>query len=258
MLLFYAPDIATNLQLPETEAHHCLKVLRMKPGDSLRITDGKGNFYNAEITETYNQSRNDKMANGCRVNLLETIPQPPLWKGKIEVALAPTKNTDRVEWFAEKATETGIDKISFLLCRFSERKEMPTERIRKIMISAMKQSEKAQLPDLQAMTDFKEFIRQDFDGQKFIAHCYPDKKIPLAQAYRKNENVLILIGPEGDFSEEEINFAKEYGFVPVSLGESRLRTETAALTACQTIHIVNQIELSIKSPSGDLGVVNYE
>jgi len=234
-MLFYAPDIALNPQLPETEAHHCLKVLRMQPGDALRLTDGKGFFYQAKIAEIH--------ANRCRVNLLETIPQLPLWKGRIEIALAPTKNSDRMEWFAEKATEIGIDKISFLRCRFSERKEMSIERIRKIIIAAMKQSEKAWLPDLQAMTDFKEFIRQDFDGRKFIAHCYPGEKMPLAQAYCNNESALILIGPEGDFSEEEIKLAEESGFIPVSLGKSRLRTETAALAACQTIHIVNQINV---------------
>ena len=127
MLLFYAPDIATNQQLPDTEAHHCLKVLRMKQGDTLRLTDWKGNFYDAEIAEIGNrgiagQARNDKTLNCCMVNLLEIIPQPPLWKGKIEIALAPTKNADRIEWFVEKATEIGIDKISFLRCRFSERK----------------------------------------------------------------------------------------------------------------------------------------
>ena len=232
-MLFYAPDIAIDLQLPETEAHHCLKVLRMQQGDALQLTDGKGFFYQAEIAEIH--------SNRCTVNLLETIPQPLLWRGKIEIALAPTKNLDRMEWFAEKATEIGIDKISFLHCRFSERKELSTGRIRKIMISAMKQSGKARLPELQELTGFKEFVRQDVEGQKFIAHCYPGEKIRLAQACRSNENVLVLIGPEGDFSEEEINLAKEYGFIPVSLGESRLRTETAALTACQTIHIVNQI-----------------
>ena len=236
-MLFYAPDIALNLQLPETEAHHCLKVLRMQPGDVLQITDGKGNFYQAEIAGVHSGC--------CQVNLLEIFPQHPLWKGRIEIALAPTKNSDRIEWFAEKATEIGIDKISFLRCRFSERKEMSIERIRKIMISAMKQSEKAHLPDLQSMTDFKEFVRQNFDGHKFIAHCYPDKKIPLVQAYHSNENVLILIGPEGDFSEEEIALAQESGFIPVSLGESRLRTETAALAACQTVHIVNQMNYKI-------------
>ena len=257
MLLLYAPDIAQNPYLPEQEAHHCLKVLRMKAGDALKITDGKGNFYRAEIAEgiagqvrndrtfqaahndrTFQAARNDSR---CKVNILETISQPPLWKGRIEIALAPTKNLDRIEWFVEKATETGIDKISFLHCRFSERKDISTERIRKIMISAIKQSEKARLPILQEITDFTDFIRQKFDGQKFIAHCYPDEKEVLAQACRKNENVLTLIGPEGDFSHEEIELAKENGFIPVSLGESRLRTETAALTACQTIHIVNQL-----------------
>ena len=232
-MLFYAPDIAVNWQLPEKEAYHCLKVLRMRQGDILRLTDGKGCFYQAEIAETH--------SNRCIVNLLETIPQPPLWKGTVEIALAPVKNTDRIEWFAEKATEIGIDKISFLQCRFSERKEMPIERILKIMISAMKQSEKSRLPDVNAITCFTKFIRQDFNGQKFIAHCYPDEKIPLAQAYHKNENVLVLIGPEGDFSEDEIGLAKKYGFIPVSLGESRLRTETAALTACLTVHVVNQM-----------------
>ena len=243
MLLFYAPDIATNLQLPETEAHHCLKVLRMKQGDTLRLTDGKGNFYNAEIDNRgiAGKTRNDKISNDCKVNLLEIIPQPQLWEGKIEIALAPTKNIDRIEWFVEKATEIGIDKISFLSCRFSERKVIQTERILKIMVSAMKQSEKARLPVLQEMAAFKEFIQQDFDGQKFIAFCYPDKKVLLSQAYQKNGNVLILIGPEGDFSEEEVELAKEQGFIPVSLGASRLRTETAALTACQTVHVVNQL-----------------
>ena len=236
-MLFYAPDIALNLQLPETEAHHCLKVLRMQAGETLRLTDGKGNFYQAEIAEVHN--------NRCRVNLLETIHPDRYWKGRIEIALAPTKNIDRMEWFAEKATEIGIDKISLLRCRFSERKEMPVERIRKIMISAMKQSEKAWLPELQTMIDFREFIRQPFDGQKFIAHCYSDKKISLAQAYRSNENVLTLIGPEGDFSAEEIDLAQACGFIPVSLGESRLRTETAALTVCQTIHIVNQMNIKL-------------
>jgi 16S rRNA (uracil1498-N3)-methyltransferase len=238
MLLLYAPDIATNQQLPATEAHHCLKVLRMQAGDIIRLTDGKGNFYRAEIAgEPAGQIHSGK----CRVNLLETISQPPLWKGKIEIAVAPVKNLDRIEWFVEKATETGIDKISFIRCRFSERKEMSIERILKIMVSATKQSEKARLPLVQAMTGFNEFVRQDFNGQKFIAHCFPEEKKLLAQAYQKNENVTILIGPEGDFSEEEIDRAKESGFIPVSLGKSRLRTETAALAACQTIHIINQL-----------------
>jgi 16S rRNA (uracil1498-N3)-methyltransferase len=233
MLLFYAPDMAVNPQLPETEAQHCLKVLRMKTGDTVHLTDGKGNFYKAEIADTHPKH--------CDLRILETLPQQPLWKGKIEIALAPTKNMERIEWFAEKATEIGIDKISFLQCRFSERKDIKTERINKILISAMKQSVKARLPELEEITDFKKFIKQEFDGQKFIAHCYPGDKKLLSQAYHKTGNVLILIGPEGDFSEEEVALAGAQGFVSITLGESRLRTETAALAACHTIHVINQI-----------------
>lgn len=233
-MLFYAPEITTELQLPEIEAMHCIKVLRKKAGDIIQVTDGKGSFYQAEITEA-----NIKH---CRLKIFETRKQVSYWSGKIEIAIAPTKNMDRNEWFAEKATELGIDKISFLNCRYSERKEIKTERIEKILISAMKQSLKACLPQIQKMTDFKRFVEQDFPGQKFIAHCYPEEKKMLSHAYEKGENVLILIGPEGDFSEEEVAFAKQKAFVPISLGESRLRTETAALTACQTIHIVNQLK----------------
>ncbi|GHT26307.1 ribosomal RNA small subunit methyltransferase E [Bacteroidia bacterium] len=233
MLLFYAPDIVTNPQLPEAEAQHCLKVLRMKISDIIHLTDGKGNFYQAEIADAHPKH--------CKLQLLETLPQPPLWKGKIEIALAPTKNMERIEWFAEKATEIGIDKISFLQCRFSERKDIKTERINKILVSAMKQSMKARLPELEEITDFKKFICKEFDGQKLIAHCYPGDKELLSQVYNKTGNVLILIGPEGDFSEEEVAMAEAQGFVSINLGESRLRTETAALAACHTIHVVNQI-----------------
>jgi len=233
MLLFYVPDMAVHPQLPEPEAQHCLKVLRMQTGDIVQLTDGKGNFYKAAITEAHPKH--------CRLNILEIIPLQPAWKGQITIAVAPTKNIERMEWFAEKATEIGIDRIVFLNCRFSERKEIKPERINKILISAMKQSLKARLPELQAMIDFKKFIAQPFDGQKFIAHCYPGEKPLLSKTYRPDENALVLIGPEGDFSEEEIELAVNQGFVPVSLGESRLRTETAALTACQIIHIVNQM-----------------
>ncbi|GHT55741.1 ribosomal RNA small subunit methyltransferase E [Bacteroidia bacterium] len=233
MLLFYAPDMAVHPQLPETEAQHCLKVLRMKAGDRIHLTDGRGNFYKAAIDDTHPKH--------CRLAVLETIPQPQAWKGQITIAMAPTKNIERTEWFAEKATEIGINTIAFLNCRFSERKELKTERMNKILISAMKQSLKARLPELQAMTDFKKFITQPFEGQKFIAHCYPGEKPLLSKIYPPNENVLVLIGPEGDFSEEEVELATNQGFIPVSLGESRLRTETAAVTACQIIHIVNQM-----------------
>jgi 16S rRNA (uracil1498-N3)-methyltransferase len=235
MPLFYAPDIIENALLPETEALHCLKVLRMQTGDLLCLTDGKGNFYRAEIREAHPKH--------CKLQMLECIPQEPLWTGKIEIAVAPTKNIERMEWFAEKATEIGIDAIHFLNCRFSERKEIKTERIRKVLIAAMKQSGKARLPELPELIDFKKWIAKDFNGQKLIAHCYPGEKQLLSQVYRKNGNVRVLIGPEGDFSEEEITLAEARGFVSISLGESRLRTETAALTACQTVHIVNQLNI---------------
>lgn len=233
MLVFYAPDILTNPELPESEAQHCIRVLRMQEGDTLYVTDGKGHFILASIAQAHHKH--------CRLNILEISQPTPLWGGRIEIAMAPTKNMDRTEWFAEKTTEIGIDKISFLRCRFSERKEIKTDRIQKILVSAMKQSVKATLPELQEMTDFKKFIQQDLQGQKFIAHCYPGEKPLLSQSYKKGGNVIILIGPEGDFSEEEVALAEKAGFKSISLGDSRLRTETAALTACQTIHIVNQL-----------------
>lgn len=233
MLLFYVPDMTGRPQLPEAEAQHCLKVLRMQIGDVVHVTDGKGNLYKAALLETHPKR--------CLLDVLGTIPQAPAWKGQITIALAPTKNMERMEWFAEKATEIGIDAIAFLNCRFSERKEIKMERINKILISAMKQSLKVRLPQLPEMTGFRQFIAQSFEGRKFIAHCHPLQKPLLSKTYRPGENALVLIGPEGDFSEEEVELAVKQGFVPVSLGGSRLRTETAALVACQTIHIINQL-----------------
>ena len=234
MELFYAPDISTNPVLPEQESQHCIRVLRKQNGDLIDITNGRGHFFKAEIIDAHPKH--------CKIEITETKKNPPAWNFSIEIAMAPTKNMDRTEWFAEKATEIGINKISFLKTRYSERKELKPERIEKILISAMKQSVKATLPEIQAMTDFKKFITQDFQGQKFIAHCYPETKPLLSSVYKKGKNVLILIGPEGDFSEEEVLLATQNGFQSISLGESRLRTETAALTACQTIHILNHLE----------------
>jgi len=243
MILFYSPEIIDKQLLPKEEAQHCLKVLRMCAGDYIHLTDGKGNFYKAEISEA-------NPAN-CQLHIIETLPQERHWKSSIEIALAPPKHPERTEWFAEKATELGIDKISFLNCRFSERKEIKTERIKRVMIAAMKQSLKAHLPELEEMTDFKKFINKNFEGQKFIAHCYPDEKPLLSHQYHAHNNALVLIGPEGDFSKEEVELATKQGFIPVSLGESRLRTETAALTACQILHVVNQLDESLKQTRND-------
>ena len=231
MHVFYTPDILTKAELPEEEASHCSRVLRLSAGDEITLTDGRGNFYLAEITATTNKR--------CTVMVKETRPQEALWPCHLHIAMAPTKNMDRNEWFAEKATEIGFDELTFLNCRFSERKIIKTERIEKILISAIKQSLKARLPKLNEMTDFDKFIAQDFKGQKFIAHCYEGEKPFLKDVLRKGEDALVLIGPEGDFSEKEVEKAIEKGFIPISLGRSRLRTETAALVACHTMIIAN-------------------
>jgi len=232
MQLFYAPDIKTNPELPEEEGKHCTRVLRLKEGDEISITDGKGSFYKAAIT----------LANPkhCIVAITEEWQQPLFRDFSLHIAIAPTKNLDRIEWFAEKATEIGIDAITCLKCRHSERKELKGVRIEKILVSAMKQSLKATLPQYTGMTDFATFVKQPFDGQKFIAHCEEGEKTLLKNACAVGEKALILIGPEGDFSTDEINLAVSEGFIPISLGESRLRTETAALVACHTLHVINQ------------------
>ncbi|MDE5701647.1 MAG: 16S rRNA (uracil(1498)-N(3))-methyltransferase [Bacteroides sp.] len=232
MHVFYTPDIQTCAELPTEEAQHCVRVLRLNIGDRITLTDGKGHFYNAEISAATNKR--------CTVNILETIYQEPLWQGHLHVAMAPTKNMDRTEWFAEKATEIGFDELTFLNCRFSERKVIKTERISKILVSAIKQSLKARLPKLNEMTDFNTFISQPFKGQKFIAHCYEGEKPLLKDVLQKGKDALVLIGPEGDFSEEEVKKAIENGFLPISLGKSRLRTETAALAACHIMNLQNQ------------------
>lgn len=229
--IFFAPDILSDQTLPQEESAHCIRVLRKKEGDTIYIADGKGHFFDAEIIEAHQKH--------CIVNIINTIDEPKPWSNNLHIAFAPTKNMDRVEWFAEKATEIGIDRFSPLLCRYSERKEIKLPRIEKILISAMKQSQKSFVPQLDEMTALADFIRQPFDGQKFIAHCYPQEKKLLKDAYTHGGNVLILIGPEGDFSEKEVQLALDNGFEPISLGNSRLRTETAALVACNTIQVIN-------------------
>ena len=232
MQIFYTPDISVNPELPEEEAGHCIRVLRLTEGDEILLTDGQGFFYKAAISRAHHKH--------CEVNILESWKQPALWNFKLHIAVAPTKNMDRMEWFVEKATEIGIDAITCLNCRFSERKEIKPARLEKILVSAIKQSQKATLPHLEGMTEFKKFVTTPFEGRKFIAHCEEGEKQLLKQTYKPGENALILIGPEGDFSPEEIKLALENGFEPISLGESRLRTETAALVACHTIHVLNQ------------------
>lgn len=231
--IFYCPDITTNPQLPEAESQHCARVLRMKENDKLLITDGKGYFYRAVLLQANPKS--------CIVSIEEEMPQSKEWNFDLHIAFAPTKKLDRMEWFVEKVTEIGIDTFSPLKCRYSERKNINATRLEKIIVSAMKQSQKCRLPQIDEMIKFDEFIQQPFAGQKFIAHCYDSVKTPLTKTCKKNRNTLILIGPEGDFSEEEVTEAIEHGFTPISLGKSRLRSETAALVACHTVHVMNQL-----------------
>lgn len=231
MHLFYTPDITATLELPQEEAAHALRVLRLTEGDEVMLTDGNGSFYRAEIDVVSGKR--------CYVCIVETTTPNPLRQGHLHLALAPTKNMDRIEWFAEKATEIGVDEITFLDCRFSERKVVKTERVEKILVSAMKQSLKPTLPQLNPMIPFMKFIAQPFAGQKFIAHCYEGEKEPLMQALAPDEDALVLIGPEGDFSPEEVEAAIAHGFRPITLGKSRLRTETAALVAVHMMNIVH-------------------
>ena len=233
MALFYVPDIAEGWELSEEEAAHCLRVLRLSVGACLDITDGKGNLYKAEISSIQGKH--------CYVQAREVLSAPKSWRGNIHIAIAPTKNIDRIEWLAEKATEIGLDAITFLNCRFSERKVVKTDRIERIVVSAMKQSLKYTKPQVGDMVDFKKFIAQERSGAKFIAHCYDSERVLFKDALVPGEEATVLIGPEGDFSPEEVELAVKAGFRPISLGSSRLRTETAALVACHTYILKNEI-----------------
>ena len=232
MALFYVPDIAERWELSEEEAAHALRVLRSNIGNELDITDGKGNLYKSVISSIAGKH--------CYVEAKEILPMPKGWSGDIHIAVAPTKNMDRIEWLAEKATEIGLDAITFLNCRFSERKVVKCDRVERIVVSAMKQSLKYNKPVVGEMTDFKKFISQERPGGKYIAHCYDGEKNLLKDIHPAGCDATILIGPEGDFSPEEVKMAMEAGYRPVSLGNSRLRTETAALAACHIFMLKNE------------------
>lgn len=234
---FHVPDAEANDQLPQEEAVHALRVLRLQPGDEMFLIDGVGCFHRARVTLADNKH--------CAYELLEKLPQQKGWSGRIHLAMAPTKAIDRVEWMAEKATEIGFDELSFLSCRFSERKVVKTERVEKIVVAAMKQSRKAWKPVVNDMVSFEAFIKKPIKGFKGIAHCY--EEIPredlfniLNTTVKPSDTVTVLVGPEGDFSIDEVNLAIDHGFVPISLGTSRLRTETAALAAIMMAHLTKR------------------
>jgi len=236
MQLFYQSDIDENSKeiiFDKEESRHIGKVLRKQRGDIVHLTNGKGYFFEAELTDI-----NPKK---CVGEILKTEKQLPL-PYSLHLAVAPTKLNDRYEWFLEKATEIGVSEITPIICDHSERKIIKPKRYEKILQSAMKQSLKAYLPKLNSQTSFQDFIETPNASQylKYIAHCEETNKQSLKSQLKPQQNILILIGPEGDFSTQEIDFAIKKGFLPVSLGESRLRTETAAIVACHSVAIVNE------------------
>ncbi len=234
MHLFYTPGIEGNkITLPEIESIHCTKVLRLEKGALIQLIDGKGGFYKARITQT--------QAKKCEVEIIESESGYGKKNYYVHIAVAPTKNIDRIEWFIEKSTEIGIDEISFLQCTHSERKQINLERLEKIAVSAMKQSLKAYLPKINEMQKFDAFIKNpSLQKNKFIAHLSEDRPISLKNSLIPNEDYCVLIGPEGDFSMEEIKAASSLGFQTVGLGTSRLRTETAAFAACHLCNLANE------------------
>lgn len=232
MSLFYVPDIAGSWELSQEEAAHAIRVLRLQAGDKLEITDGAGSLYPTRVASVQGKH--------CYVEPVEAVRVPKNWNGMLHIAIAPTKNMDRIEWFAEKATEIGLDALTFLNCRFSERKVVKPERVERIVVSAMKQSLKYSKPVVEDMVDFKKFIAAERNGAKYIAHCYDSERVLLKDILVPGEDATVLIGPEGDFSPEEVELAIKAGYRPVSLGSSRLRTETAALVACHTYILKNE------------------
>jgi len=232
MNLFYAPDIKGDTwMLSEEESRHLLKVLRLQTGDRLNLTDGRGGLYSAVI--------DDISSRQCRLLITDYQPDHDKRDFLVHLAVAPTKNIDRYEWFLEKSTEIGVDVISPMICSRSERRIIKTERLNRVITSAMKQSLKTWHPVLNELASFQDLSSSEFDGDKFIAHCGPGARVPLHSITKPGGSSLVLIGPEGDFTGEEILLAEEKGFVSVSLGDSRLRTETAAVIACHTISLIN-------------------
>ncbi len=232
MPLFFSPginDVENCLDIEESR--HCVKVLRKKTGDEIDITDGKGNIFIAELIDL-----NPKK---CQFKVISTqsIKKTPF---SIHIAIAPTKNSDRTEWFIEKAVEIGVDKITFFQSAYSERNRINIERFRKKAISAMKQSIRAYLPELTGVENLNELLSTDFSGQKFIAYLDPESPKYLKDLAKANGNYIILIGPEGGFSPEEILQARNNGFQTVKLGNHRLRTETAGIVACSILNTINQ------------------
>jgi len=235
---FYVPEASERDELPQEEALHATRVLRLKDGDELFLMDGAGSFYRAQVTMATNHH--------CYYQIIECMPQQRQWRGHLHLAIAPTKMIDRIEWMAEKATEIGVDELSCLDCQFSERRQVRTDRLTKIVVSAVKQSHKAWMPVINGMMSFRQFIAQPREGRKYIAHCY--EEIPRKNLFDElckpsdQADVTVLVGPEGDFSIEEVRQAVAAGYESIDLGKSRLRTETAGLAAVMMMQLAQQNE----------------
>lgn len=234
MELFFISEIHLQepFSLPEEESKHLYKVLRHVAGDHIRITDGSGKYYTAVI-DSISQKQ-------CTIHILREENTGISRSYHLHVAIAPTKNNERFEWFLEKGTEIGMDEITPLICRHSERRELKTERMNKILIAALKQCGTGKLPLMNEITDFRKFLEKNNEAQKFI--CTMGAQEYIGRKIIPGKNAVVLIGPEGDFHQSEIDQAMEYGFIPVSLGHSRLRTETAALMTCAIFANVNTIQ----------------
>ncbi len=234
MLTCYAPDLQPGqpaYTLSEEESKHAVRVLRLGPGDAVALVDGRGGIYQAAVADA-NPKR-------CQLRIAARAQVPPR-SYFMHVAVAPTKNLDRMEWLVEKAVEIGVERISFLRCARSERRELKLDRLEKIAVSALKQSGQAWLPQLDELTDFADFVRASAPETTFVAHLEAGERTALAQVVVAGPGCCVLIGPEGDFTPAEIELALSRGIRPVTLGPSRLRTETAALAAVFTAHIVRQ------------------
>ncbi|MBQ2394610.1 MAG: 16S rRNA (uracil(1498)-N(3))-methyltransferase [Alistipes sp.] len=234
MQLFYAPDITLPLYtLGEEESKHCVRVLRLGEGDQLHLTDGRGNMHLCEVVDAHPKR--------CSVKIVSTEYEFEKMNYRLVMAVAPTKNIERFEWFLEKATEIGVSEFIPLETAHSERRTIKLEREQRVITSAVKQSLKAYHPELHDMTEFRKLLDMPFEGRRFIAHCgnVVKGKSYLAKSISAGENVMILIGPEGDFSPEEVAVAVECGFEEITLGHQRLRTETAAVVAVTMVATVN-------------------
>jgi 16S rRNA (uracil1498-N3)-methyltransferase len=234
MEIFYAPDISGDIySLDEKESKHIIRVLRMVKDQEVKLIDGRGNLFTGIITEPDQKK--------CVIEIKSVINNYERKGYKLHIAISPLKNTERLEWFIEKSVEIGIDQITPLISKNTEKTGIKADRINNLIISAMKQSLKATKPALNEPCGFREFIKVESGGIRMIAHC--DTRIArqsISEVYRKNNDATLLIGPEGDFSLEEIESAVGMGFIPVHLGTSRLRTETAGIAACHSVYFMNQ------------------